>query len=72
MHKGINAFVAMALESAGAEKRTTALQQAMFEFFVAELTRHGFKGDRDRMRSILNFDVVLNVQGLEVWLERNG
>lgn len=72
MHKGINAFVTMALESAGAEDLTTVLQQAMFDFFVAGLIRHGFKGDRDRVRSILNFDVVLNVQGLEVWLERNG
>lgn len=72
MHKGINIFVTMALENAAAEDRTRALQDAMFDFFVAALIRHGFKGDRDAVRSILKLDVTLNVQGLEVWLERNG
>jgi len=72
MHKGINMFVTIALENAGAEDRTTVLQEAMFDFFVAGLIRHGFKGDHDAVRSILKFDVSLNVQGLEVWLEKNG
>jgi glyoxylase-like metal-dependent hydrolase (beta-lactamase superfamily II) len=70
MHKGIKAFVTMALENASAQDRTAALQAAMFEYFVAGLIRHGFKGDRDAVRAILNFDVALNVQGLEVWLDK--
>jgi len=72
MHKGIDAFVTIALENANAEVRTKVLQEAMLEYFAAELNQHGFKGERDSVRSILNFDVELNVQGLEVWLERNG
>ena len=72
MHKGINAFVTIALENANAEDRPAALRAAIFEYFVAGLTRHGFKGDRDMMWSILSFDVDLNSQGIEVWLEQHG
>ena len=72
MHKGIDALVAMAIENASAEERTEALQAAMFEYFVEGLIKHGFKGDRDTMWSILKIDVKLNTQGIEVWLERNG
>jgi glyoxylase-like metal-dependent hydrolase (beta-lactamase superfamily II) len=72
MHKGIDAFVDIALEYASADERTDALQSAIFEYFVEGLIKHGFKGDRDTMWSILNIDVKLNTQGIEVWLERNG
>ena len=48
------------------------MQEAIFEYFVKGLIRHGFKGDRDMMWSILNIDVKLNTQGIEVWLERHG
>jgi len=72
MHKGIDAFVDIALELASADERTDALQSAIFEYFVEGLIKHGFKGDRDTMWSILNIDVKLNTQGIEVWLERNG
>ena len=72
MHKGIDAFVDIALESASAEERTEVLQSAIFEYFVERLLQHGFKGDRDTMWSILNIDVKLNTQGIEVWLDRNG
>ncbi|MGI9270246.1 MAG: MBL fold metallo-hydrolase [Woeseiaceae bacterium] len=72
MHKGINALVAIALENAHAEYRRDTIQEAMFEYFVERLIRHGFKGDRDAMWSILKIDVDLNTQGIEVWLDKNG
>ena len=72
MHKGIDAFVSMGRENANAEQRTEALQTAIFEYFVAGLEQHGFKGDRDSMWSILNIDVNLNTQGIEVWLDNHG
>ena len=72
MHKGIDAFVSLARENANAQRRTEALQEAMFEYFVNGLTAHGFKGDRDTMWSILNIDVNLNTQGIEVWLDKHG
>ncbi|MEE8426422.1 MAG: MBL fold metallo-hydrolase [Woeseiaceae bacterium] len=70
MHKGIDALVTMALANANAKERTEALQTAIFEYFVGELSDHGFKADRDTMWSILNIDVKLNTQGIEVWLDR--
>ena len=70
MHKGIDALVTMALANANAKERTEALQTAIFEHFVGELSDHGFKADRDTMWSILNIDVKLNTQGIEVWLDR--
>ena len=72
MHKGIDAYVAMARSNAQVENRTAVLRQEMFEYFVAGLNEHGFKGDRDMMWSILSLDVNLNVQGIEVWLDKHG
>ena len=70
MHKGLDAFVAIAREQANTENRTEAIQKAIFEYFVTGLTAHGFAGDRDMMWSILHLDVNLNTQGIEVWLDR--
>ena len=72
MHKGINAFVAMALERANVENRRSAIQDALFDYFETGLIRHGFKGGRDAMWSILKLDVNLNAQGIEVWLDKHG
>lgn len=69
MHAGIDAYVALARGSDGAEDRTATMQAAMFEYFVARLETHGFAGGRDAMWSILQNDVTLNTQGLEYWLE---
>lgn len=70
MHQGIDALVAIAERNANAADRTSAIQDAIFEYFVSGLTRHGFKGDRDTMWSILGLDVKLNTQGIEVWLDK--
>jgi glyoxylase-like metal-dependent hydrolase (beta-lactamase superfamily II) len=72
MHKGIDAYVVMAHKYAQAENRTEVLQEAMFEYFIAGLQEHGYKGDRDTTWSILSLDVTLNVQGIEVWLDKHG
>ena len=71
MHRGLDAFVAIAKEHAGAANRSAAIREAIFDFFVTGLTRHGFTGDRDRMWSILSIDVDLNTQGIEVWLDKH-
>jgi len=72
MHRGINAFVKIAMQHANANNRTKVLQDAMFEYFVKGLVRHGFRGDREQMWSILKIDVDLNTQGIEVWLDKHG
>ena len=70
LHVGIDALVAMAQQHANTPNRTERLQEAMFEFWVESLERHGYPGDRDKMWAILQLDVDLNTQGLEVWLDR--
>ena len=42
----------------------------MSEFLHARLDAHGFPRDDARRDALLEPDVALNVQGLEVWLER--
>ena len=70
MHRGIDDYVAMAAELADRADRTGDLSEAMFEYFVGRLVEHGFPEDRDAIRSIMDLEVELNVQGLEVWLDR--
>jgi len=70
MHKGIDAYVAMAREHQGDENRPDALRTSMFEYFVAGLEDHGYKGDPERLHTILDIDAELNAQGLDVWLNR--
>jgi glyoxylase-like metal-dependent hydrolase (beta-lactamase superfamily II) len=70
MHKGIDAFVALALDHKDAPDRGAKIQMAMEDYLSTRLIEHGFKGDRDAMWSVLEPDLVLNSQGLVSWLER--
>lgn len=70
LHKGIDAYAAMAIAAEHQEDRLSVLEEKMFDYFVGRLQAHGFTGDRDTMWSILNIDVTLNAQGLDVWLKR--
>ncbi|MDX1518078.1 MAG: MBL fold metallo-hydrolase [Woeseiaceae bacterium] len=72
MHECIDAYRAMAIACAKESDRQKALEARMFEFLATRLEAHGFAGDRDAMWSVLNIDVVLNAQGLVVWLDRGG
>jgi len=70
MHAGIDAYEQMALDCRDADNRGEALEAAMYEYLSTRLVDHGFKGDSDAMRSILDIDVVLNAAGLVAWLSR--
>ena len=70
MRDCIDDYVAMALANEQASDRQAALRKAMFEYMCERLEAHGFKGDRDAIRSIMQIDVELNAQGLDVWLNR--
>ena len=72
MHEGVDTFVALAQQHATDANTHEALSAAMFEFLADRLLKHGYKGDRDAMRSVLGPDITLNTQGLEVWLSRQG
>jgi len=70
MHAGIDAYEQMALDCRDADDRGEALEAAMYEYLSTRLVDHGFKGDSDAMRSVLDIDVVLNAAGLVAWLSR--
>ena len=70
MHAGIDAYERMALDCRDAENRDAALEAAMYGYLSTRLREHGFKGDDDAMRSILDIDVTLNAAGLSAWLNR--
>lgn len=72
MHDGLDAYVALALEHRGDEERTAAIEAGMLDYYEQRLRDHGFDGGRELIASVLATDIVLNTQGLEVWLERNG
>ena len=70
MHSGIDAFEKMALDHRGAENRIEVIEKAMYEHLSMRLMEHGFKGDHDAIRSVIDIDVTLNSAGLVAWLER--
>jgi glyoxylase-like metal-dependent hydrolase (beta-lactamase superfamily II) len=70
MHRGIDDYVALALEHKDAEDRATKIQDALDDYLSTRLIAHGFKGDREAIGSALNVDIVLNAMGLVAWLER--
>lgn len=70
MHAGIDAYEQMALGCRAAEDRGAALEAAMYGYLSTRLRDHGFDGDDEAMRAILEMDVSLNAAGLVSWLAR--
>jgi hypothetical protein len=46
------------------------MRSEMFALMSAWLDEHGYAGDAALRHRLLDDDVELNVQGLEVWLDR--
>lgn len=70
MHDGIDAYVRMAREHEHDDNRSAALRASLLDYYEQRLLEHGYSGGRDSIQSVLGADVVLNAQGLEVWLHR--
>lgn len=70
MHAGIDAYVDMALEHKESNGPLPAMQSAMYDYLSRRLIAHGYQGDENAMRSVLEIDVMLNAQGLMSWLQR--
>lgn len=70
LHDCVDAFVAMAERNAAAADRGARIRKDMYDYLSARLDEHGFPSDEARRREIIGFDVELNTQGLETWLER--
>lgn len=70
MHERIDAFAELALANEQADNRLEKLMQELFDYMYAKAVDDGFNGDRDALWSVIENDVVLNAQGLDVWLNR--
>ena len=70
LHRAIDEYVAVANRFQHLEGRSTHMKSAMFDWLSARLDEHGYTGDRDERHRLLDADIDLNVQGLEVWLQR--
>jgi glyoxylase-like metal-dependent hydrolase (beta-lactamase superfamily II) len=64
------AFANMAKKLVSVPERTAALEAGMYELLARWLNQHGYRGDEVLWRELCRGDVELNVQGLEVWLDR--
>lgn len=71
LHEQIDRFVAMGRELADAgEARHGMLTERLMEELLGRLARHGCRLPESLQEDLLAMDVELNVQGLEVWLDR--
>lgn len=71
LHTSIEAYVGLALGHAEVgENRHRALLAAMQEHEILRLRAHGYTGSKEQILDYLGPDIELNVQGLEVWLDR--
>ena len=71
LKRGVDAFVALGRGLAAAPGRAARMREAMFEQLCGWLDAHGYAGDTAERHRLLDDDIDLNVQGLEVWLDRS-
>lgn len=70
LKRGVDAFVTLGRALAAAPGRAARMREAMFGQLSAWLDEHGYAGDTAERHRLLDDDIDLNVQGLEVWLDR--
>lgn len=70
LHACIDAFVAIAQRHARAPDRSARIRAAMFDLLSQRMDEHGCADDATWRREMVGFDVELNSQGLEVWIDR--
>jgi glyoxylase-like metal-dependent hydrolase (beta-lactamase superfamily II) len=67
---GISQFLNIAETHANDENRTKAIEADMMEWLLDSIRVHGVTLPEEQIREIVQNDVVLNTQGIEVWLDR--
>jgi glyoxylase-like metal-dependent hydrolase (beta-lactamase superfamily II) len=70
LHAAIDELVRIARLHAAAPDRTRRIAADMFDYFNERLDAHGYTGDLTRRHALIDDDVMLNTQGLDVWLKR--
>lgn len=72
LKEGIDAFTDIAhSEKDSGDERLTRIAERMMDYLLVQLHKMGCSLERNNCQDILQNDVVLNSQGLEVWLEKN-
>jgi glyoxylase-like metal-dependent hydrolase (beta-lactamase superfamily II) len=70
LHADLDAATAIARKHVAAEHRTERIRMDLFEHLSARLDDHGDHHDAAFRHAILDFDIELNAQGLDVWLNK--
>jgi glyoxylase-like metal-dependent hydrolase (beta-lactamase superfamily II) len=70
MHESIDGFVEIAERHAAAPDRTARIAEELFAYLSERLEQHGYTGDTATRHALLGGDVMLNTQGLDVWLTK--
>ena len=70
LHEQIDAMVVIARKRAGDADRHARIMEDLAQLYIARVRAHGCTLDDARIREVLVMDIVLNAQGLEVWLDR--
>jgi glyoxylase-like metal-dependent hydrolase (beta-lactamase superfamily II) len=71
LHRGLDDFVAIARMS-GSDTNIGELRTGLLDWTLHKLADHGCQLGRDRIQLLLEMDLVLNAQGLAIWLSRQG
>jgi len=70
LHRSLDGYVALARRAAGAgANRRATLVDGMRGLLVEGARAHGCRLPRIRIEALLAMDILLNVQGLEAWLD---
>lgn len=70
LHSQIDDYVAIALECADCEDRTTVLRERIATYLFERAKLHGVPVDDRKLKAGLSMDARLNADGLVVWLDR--
>lgn len=70
LHETLDGFVALTLEHGNRADRVPALESGLFDYLSARLDAHGYEGDEEARRALLDGDVTLNAQGLLHWFDQ--
>ncbi|MEM7082821.1 MAG: MBL fold metallo-hydrolase [Pseudomonadota bacterium] len=70
LHEGLDRYVHICQDCEDADDRVRAIFERLTDYVFGRLDEHGYDGDYDARSSILKGDLMLNAQGLDVWLKR--
>ena len=70
LHADLDAVVAIARNAKTVPNRVQRIQSELFEHLSTRLDRHGDRHDAAARHALLDFDIELNTQGLDHWLNQ--